>query len=134
MPWRRSLPPPPPPKTVSSSPLPSCITLCASASCSVTSMVPECHKEGTMGGGGFHTPVSPRCPRCAGARSAPAFPSALPPDHYILRLGRSLVLILQETLYFRSWDFRPCLPHHTPTPTPLSPLRAGFGSAPPVTP
>ena len=88
-----------------------------------------------MGWGEFPPPVPTWCSGRAGAKSVPSLPSMSPPGHYILRLGRALVLPLQETPSYRSWDFcpprLPCLP---PSPTPLLLWRAGFGGAPPVNP
>ena len=54
-------------------------------------MTPACLKGGTVGGGGFPPPVSPRFPGHSSDRNAPAWPSASPPVHYTLRLDRALV-------------------------------------------
>ena len=49
-----------------------------------------------MDGGVFPPLVSPWCPVCASARSAPAWPSASPPGNYTPQLGRVLVLTYPE--------------------------------------
>ena len=134
MPCRLPPDPPPPTSAVVYAPHPSYTTLCAGASHSATSTPPACHKEGTMGGVGCLPPVPTQCLGCADVRSAPALPSASPPGHYTLRLGRASVLISRETPSRMSWDHRPRLPWRPPTLTPLLPRRAGFGDAPPVTP
>ena len=133
-PWRWPTSPPPPPKSTTSSPLPYCTDICSSASNSVTYIEPACHTEVTVGRGGYPPPVSPWCPRRAGAKSAPSLPSASPPIHYILRLGRALILPLWETQSCMYWDCFPWIPCHPPDLAPISPRRSRFGSAPTVTP
>ena len=133
IPWRWPPDPPLIPRAVASSTLPYCTTMCSGASCLMISMSPSCYIEGTMDKGGFPPLVSPRCPRRAGTRSAPVLPSASPPVHYNLQLGRTLVMLYQEAPSYKSWDRRPRINFWPPAPAPLSPRRARFGSAPLVT-